>query len=201
MGEFLSRGRLLSRGAEGSFAVLLAGSAAGATAAEAAADTLSDADLAYARLLVATELLAADFYTRAITSKQFRADELKSLQRARFNEQEHYRAVARILSGVGQVPAVASDFDVSYPNGSFASRASIGKLGVKLETAFLGAYLGAVDALETNALKQPLARIAASEAQHLSIFTGFTGGDPIGVSFPSPLTIDEASDALDAFTS
>ena len=70
-----------------------------------------------------------------------------------------------------------------------------------LETVFLGAYLGAVDALQTDALKQPLARIAASEAQHLSVFTELPGGDPVGISFPAPLSIDEASNALDAYTS
>ena len=41
----------------------------------------------------------------------------------------------------------------------------------------------------------------ASEAQHLSVFTGLTGSDPVGISFPAPLSIDEASDALDAYTS
>jgi hypothetical protein len=70
-----------------------------------------------------------------------------------------------------------------------------------METAILGAYLGAVDALHTNALKQPVARIAASEAEHLSVFTRLAGGAPVGLSFPVPLTIDEASDALDAYTS
>ena len=46
-----------------------------------------------------------------------------------------------------------------------------------------------------------MARIAASEAQHLSLFTQLSGGDPVGVSFPRPLAIDEASNALDAFAS
>ena len=67
-----------------------------------------------------------------------------------------------------------------------------------LETAFLGAYLGAVDGSQTRALKQPAARIAASEAQHLSVFARLAGAGPVGLSFPAPLTIDEASDALDA---
>ena len=35
-------------------------------------DTPSDGDLAYARLLVAAELLAIDFYRRALASKKFR---------------------------------------------------------------------------------------------------------------------------------
>lgn len=197
----LSRARVLSRGVKTGAAMLFAGSAAGALATRAAADTIPDADLAYARLFVAVELLADDLYGRTIASKRFHGAELKYLLRARFNEQEHYRTVSQILSGAGQAPAVASDFDFSYPKGSFASRMSIGTLGVRLETLFLGVYLGAVGALQTNALEQPVARIAASEAQHLSIFTAFSGGNPVGVSFPNPLPIDEASGALDGFTS
>jgi hypothetical protein len=197
----LSRAQLFSRGAKGGTVLLIAGSAIGLLADSAAADTISDADLAYARLLVAAELLAADFYTQAIASKQISGDALRYLQRALFNEQEHYTSVSGILSGAGQPPAVAEDFDFLYPKATFGSQASIVKLGVALETAFLGAYLGAVGALQLSALKQPVARIAASEAEHLSVFTRLSGGDPVGVSFPDALTIDEASSALDAFTS
>ncbi len=97
------------------------------------------------------------------------------------------------------MPVVAADFDFSYPRGSFGSKAAIGKVGVTLETAILAAYLGAVDGLQTDELKQPIARIAASEAEHLSVLTRFSRGNAVGVSFPRPLTIEEASDALDAF--
>ncbi len=197
----LSRGRLLSRGLKGGAAVVLSSSVAGSFAGSAAADTISDGDLAYARLLVGAELLASDFYARAIASKQLSRDISKYLKRALFNEQEHYHAVSPILSRAGQTPAVAADFDFSYPKGAFGSKASLAKVGVALEKAFLGAYLGAVDGLQTDALKQPFARIAASEAEHLSLFRRLSGGDPIGTSFPRPLTIDEASDAFDVFTS
>lgn len=197
----LSRARLFSRGAKSGAAFLLAGSVGGFFAGSAAADTIPDDDLAYARLLVAVELLSSDFYARAIASKRLSGDDLKCMRRALFNEKEHYGAVAGILSGAGQAPAAAEDFDFLYPKGAFASKASIARLGVTLETTFLGAYLGAVGGLGTDALKQPVARIAASEAQHLSVFVRLAGRDPIGISFPEPLSIDEASNALDAFTS
>jgi hypothetical protein len=197
----LSRTQLFSRAAKGGAAFLVTGSIVGTLTGSATADVIPDADLAYARMLVGAELLAADFYAHAIGSKQFSGDASKYLKRALFNEQEHYQTVSEILSGAGQTPAAAADFDFSYPSGAFASKASIAKLGVTLETAFLGACLGAVDGLQTSGLKQPVARIAASEAQHLSLFTRVSGGDPIGVSFPSPLTIDEASSALDVFAS
>ena len=197
----LNRAQLLRRSAQGGAVLVFAGSVAGSLGGQAKADVISDADLAYARLLVAAELLAADFYGQAFAAKQFDAEPLKYLKRALFNEQEHYNSVAMILSGAGQAPAVATDIDFAYPKGSFASKASIAALGVSLETVFLGAYLGAIGAVQAVSLMQPLARIAASEAQHLSVFTGLTGRNPVGISFPAPLSIDEASDALDAYTS
>lgn len=197
----LSRAQLLARGTKGGAALVFAGSVAGSFAGPAQADQISDADLAYARLLVGAELLAADFYGHAIAAKQLDGEELNVLKRALFNEQEHYNSVAMILSGAGQPPAVAADIDFAYPKGSFASKASIAALGVTLETVLLGAYLGAVGGLQAPALKQPVARIAASEAQHLGAFTALTGRNPVGISFPAPLSIDEASDALDTYTS
>ncbi|MDX6475612.1 MAG: hypothetical protein QOH95_1123, partial [Gaiellaceae bacterium] len=162
----LSRAQLFSRGSRGGTALLLSGSAVALLAGPAAADAIPDGDLAYARLLVGAELLASDFYTRAIASKRFGGDALKYLKRALFNEGEHYDALSGVLSGAGQPPAVAEDFDFLYPKGTFGSKASIVKLGMTLETTFLGAYLGAVGALQADALKQPVARIAASEAEH-----------------------------------
>jgi|KBSMisStaDraftv2_1062788.scaffolds.fasta_scaffold132154_3 hypothetical protein len=198
----VSRGQLISRGAKGGAALFLTGSLAGSLVDSAvAADTVPDSDLAYARLLVGAELLGLDFYTRAIASKRLSGDALGSLKRARLNERDHYSRIAEILSGAGQTPAVASDFEFSYPNGAFASKASIARLGVRLEATFMGAYLGAVEGLQTSALKQPVAQIAANEAEHLSVFLRLSGRSPIGIALPRPLTIDEASNALDVFTS
>ena len=44
------------------------------------------------------------------------------------------------------------------------------------------------------------ARIAACEAQHAAYFTTLLGGKTFKSSFPDALTIDQVSDALDAYT-
>jgi len=64
-----------------------------------------------------------------------------------------------------------------------------------------GAKGGAVDGLQADALKQPVAQIAANEAEHLSVFMRLSGRSPIGISLPRSLAIDQASNALDVFTS
>jgi demethoxyubiquinone hydroxylase (CLK1/Coq7/Cat5 family) len=164
-----------------------------------ASGPLCDLDLALARLAVAAEILAAAFYTRTIASKQFAGDALKDLKRALFNEREHLTAVSQILAGAGQTPSTVDDFTISFPKGAFASRASIAKLGVALETASVGAYLGAVDAFESSDLKTAAARIAANEAQHLCAFSGLASNRPVGISLPAPIDYATASDLLDAF--
>ncbi len=196
MGTGISRGALLARGG----AALVAGSSLGALAGAARAATLPDGDLAYARLLVASELLALDFYRKAIGSRHFAGAELRSLWLARADEREHYRSAARILTDAGQVPATASDIDFTYPRGSFASRRAIARLGVRLESLFVSAYLGAVGGYQTEALKELAARAAASEAQHLSVFAGEAGGRRVGSAFPRPLPITKVSDVLDRYT-
>ena len=178
---------------------MLAGSVLGfAPAARAGAP--SDNDLAYARLLVAAELLAIDFYGRALASKRVARGAAGQLRRSLADERKHYRAMAATLGAAGQTAATAADINFTYPRRAFASSASIAALGARLEALFLGADLGAVAGFDSDESKLAAARVAASEAQHLSLFTGEVRGVRIGPAFPRALTIDRASAALDAFT-
>lgn len=197
----LTRGQLVSRGVRGGAALLVAGTALGPLAEGAAADPLPATDLAYARLLVGAELLASDFYRQAVAAANAKAGVGRYLKRAAANEQEHYESVAGILRGAGLTPAVSSDIDFSFPKGTFAGEAPILKFARRLEATMLGTYLGAIGGMQTAALKQGLAQIAACEAQHLSYASAVTGGKAFDVSFPPVLTIDQASAAMDAFTS
>ena len=198
-----TRAQLLSRGAKGGATLLVAGGAlAGfADAAPAAADPLPLGDLAYARLLVGTELLAADFYSQAVAASNTGKLVSSYLERAYLNEQEHYQSVAGIPSGAGAAPAVAADFVFSYPAGTFASQGAIVRFARQLEATMLGAYLGAVGGMQTDSFKAGLAEIAACEAQHSAYFTTALGGKAFDLSFPPPLTMEQTSNVLDAYTS
>lgn len=193
----ISRASLLARGGKVAGA-LAAGMAFGGLPLRASAATTPDGDLAYARLLVALELLSLDFYSRAIGAG---GGSQLELRRARAAERRHYDVAAAVLTNEGQVPATAQDIDFSYPRGSFASSGAIARLGVRLESLSLGAYLGAVRSLQTPLYREHSARAAASEAQHLSVFAGAVGGRRLGPPLPAPLSIDRVSDALDAYTS
>ncbi len=200
MSDPITRGKLLSRSAKGGAAFLVAGSALGRFAGTAAADPPLTTDLAYARLLVGAELLASDFYSVAVAAANTGPSVTGYLKRAYANEQEHYQSVAGFISGAGMTAAVAGDIDFSYPAGTFASQGSIVKFARELETTILGAYLGAIAGIQANNFRSGLARIAACEAQHAAYFATANGGRAFTGSFPPALTIDQASNALDAFT-
>jgi hypothetical protein len=176
---------------------LLAAGAALVLAPAAAADTVDDNDLAWLRLLTGAELLGIDFYSAALKARKLRA---KQLQDALAAEHEHYRIVAGLVAGAGATPATADDIDFSYPTGTFESAGATAKLAVALEETFLGAYLGAVAAVDSVALKSTLARVAAAQAQHLAVFKELRGGFPLRPALPGGLTIDRASNLLDAYT-
>lgn len=197
-----TRRGFLSSGAKVGAAVALGGLAAGTAASPAAADTLSDSDLAWARVAVAGELLAIAFYKQLLKAKLVQGtNEQKAIKGALFNEIEHHGAVSEILTGAGQVPALPEDFDYTFPKNAFKTLGAAAKLGLTLETAFLGIYLGGVDRLESSGLKTTFARIGASEAEHLAVFSTVFLRKPAGLSFPVPLDIDAASAALDNYVS
>jgi hypothetical protein len=197
----LSRNALLRHGAVGGGAVVFSSSAAGALAGRACAATVPDSDLAYLRLLVAGELLAADFHARALASGRLRPRSAAVIRKMAADEKAHHAALARLLTDSGQTPAGAGDIDFAYPRGSFGSEPSMMKLAAQIETLVLGAYLGAIENLHTAELRLPIGQIAANEAQHVGALAALAGRAVIGRAFAPSLQIDAASAALDRFES
>jgi hypothetical protein len=146
-----------------------------------------DADLAYLRLLVGVELLTRDFLST------HKGDPLVAQMLA--DDGAHYRALANLLAQAGVQAATADDVDFTYPKGPPL------QLGWKLKTLSLGAYLGALENVQTPAYRLALAQIAANEAQHVSAFAHLLGKPLIGNAFAAALPIASVSDALDGYES
>lgn len=194
----ITRAQLVSRATKGGLALVAGGTLLAATAGTARgtsgvrASTATDTDIA--KLAATAELLAIDFYTRAIRVRKLVGEEREYLIDARDSEEAHYNALAQVLGS-----AAPKDLAFTFPAGAFRSRKSIAKLGVALETAFVGAYLGAVTALESNDLKGVAAQIGASEASHLSVFSDIASDDPVIPAFPKSLTAEQATAAVTPF--
>ena len=117
------------------------------------------------------------------------------------DEKAHYNSLSTLITGAGQVPATSDDINFTYPKRSFGSEASMLKLASSIETLTLGAYLGAVENIQTPQLRLPIGQIAANEAQHVSAMAVAAGKPIIGRAFAPALQIDAVSAALDAYES
>lgn len=190
----MGRGEFLSLGMRGGIALVAGGTVLGAAAGPALGQ--ASGDVAIAKLAATAELLAVDVYTRAIGTGFFKGDVLAYMEAARQNEQDHYDALAAVLGA--EAP---KGVKFTYPAGTFASAASIAKTGVALETAFVGAYLGAVEALKDNDLKGTAALVGANEAQHLATFKRLAAGNTLAPNpaFPESLTAKQATAAVTPF--
>jgi len=186
----LSRSGLLRLGAAGGAALVVP------TGIARAASTPSDGDLAYLRLLVGAELLAADFSRRALHRRQG-----DLFRRARADAQTHYAVLAQLLQDAGQPPAKPGDFGFTYPHRSFSSQASVLRLGRRVARLVLGAYLGAIGAVEDSYFRLRLGQMAANTAQHLAALDRASGRPTVGPALPSALSMNAVSNALDGFES
>ena len=201
MSTEFTRAGLLRRGAVGGGALLVSASGLTAFAGAASAATIPDADLAYLRLLIAAELLALNFQGTALASGKLRHDARPVIRKMRADEKAHYTKLAGVLTAAGGTPATSGDIDFTYPRKSFRSQASILRLAEQIERLLLGAYLGAVENVETPELRLPIGQIAANEAQHAGALAELAGGGVVGRAFAPALQMAAASDALDRFES
>jgi Ferritin-like domain len=195
----LSRGALIRRGALGGAGVL--GSSVGLVAAPTAAAAIPDGDLAYLRVLLALELLLAEYEGQALSSGKLGRRSTALMQQLRRDDLAHAAGLSDLLSGAGQTPTTADDIDFSYPRQGFSSQGAIVKLGWSLSRLAVGGYLGAVEKLETSQLRGPIAQIAANEAQHLSALAQLQGRPLVGKAFAASLSIDAVSAELERYES
>lgn len=182
----------------------LLGAVRGTAFADAPTDSLGAlpaADLAYARLVICFELLEIDFLTNAIQSKHLAGKGLRELHAAIANEEAHYTYLAGVITNAGGTPLTAADVNFSYPPHAYYTAAGVKRLALEIETLTLGSYLGAAGNVATPGFQAGLAQITANEAQHVSAFALANRRPLFAGAFPGPLTIEEASNALDAYTS
>ena len=201
MSGLLSRTELLRRGAGGGAALVASGTGLAALAAPATADAVPDGDLAYLRLLVAAELLKADFASSALRTGKLSGSTARLLRRMRSDDGAHYKRLAALMTDAGQQAATAADIDFSYPSGTFKSTSSIARRGFRIATVALGAYLGAIENVQTSSLRLPLAQIAANEAQQVAALAPLAGRPSVGAAFAPALPIAVVSAALDGYES
>jgi hypothetical protein len=176
-------------------------SAAGAGAATlavpwlSAATAASDTDLAFANFGAAAEFLLKDFYTRAQAAKVVDAHANGALRHGRSASALHAKALSALLAGAGDMAPAEEDFEFQWPEGTFASAASIASTGRTILHAVLGLYQTAAASAGNADYRVLYASLAASLGQQLGALATVAGGvdtEP----FPVALDLESASDAL-----
>ena len=142
------------------------------------------------------ELLLAEYYRRAVATGLFRGSALGALRRAGFDEREHYAALELVLTGAGEAPPVAEDFEFAIPAAAFRTRSTAVRLGLRLERAVLGSYVAAAEAIDNRSIRRVFVRVAASESEHVSALSRLASARPVGGSFPAPLDLEAAGAVL-----
>jgi rubrerythrin len=182
----------------GGGALLASASGLGALAPAAFADGIPDGDLAYLRLLIASELLAIDFYGQI--GGRLGPSHATVAGRIQKDESVHYELLAALMTADGQTPATAGDIDFAYPAGTLKSRKSILGFAKQLEHMLTGAYIDALQNVQTPKYRGTMARILASESQHHGAVAALLGEPVIGKA-PLPVHMDVMSNFLGRYES
>jgi rubrerythrin len=190
----LPRGEFLKRGALGGIALVGSGgilaSVMSSTAFGATSSDISTLQAAYT-----AESLAVYVYTALIKDhRKFKLANLDYFEAARADEIAHRNFLSNAL---GSKTPKGLKFQI--PEKFLKNQTTVLELGVALETAFIGAYLGAVKTLSSTDLKEVAAQVAANEASHYSFFDAAIGGHAVTPALPASATIPQTLVKLKPF--
>jgi hypothetical protein len=163
-----------------------------------AALAATDDELAYANFGLATEFLLKDFYAKTAAAKLVSGGG-RELARGGLNATQHAEALSKLLAGAGQTAAVEEDFEFAWPDGTFANKNSASTAGLKITQPLLGSYLSAAAAISILSYRTLFASMAANLAQQVGALSQLSGRRVVGISFPSAIDVQTASDAIEAY--
>jgi hypothetical protein len=151
-------------------------------------------DLGFLAFGAVAEGASRVFYRTALaTPGLFDAGERRRLAQAGKAKREH---VIRLAAAMGPDAVGGGDFETELPKSSFATRAKALELGERLEELLVGVYLNGAGYSADPGTRLLIARLLTSDAQLLASLRAMSG-KAIGAGLPSPMTTEQAGDALD----
>jgi ferritin-like protein len=189
----IDRAQFLRMGAVSLGAGLLA-APAGVASAQAAPQ---GDDVGYLFFGATGELVSAEFYSRARKARSVSGDLQRRLAAVRTAKRRQFNAFNVIL---GENDAVLpDDFRVVFPEGTFASTRSIGRIGARIEAMLVGVYLSAARDVLDPGTRLVLGQALAFDAQQRAWMRELRGANENPTRMPRPLTLEEAGPTLDEF--
>lgn len=155
----------------------------------------TDDELAYANFGLAAAYLGADYYARALKgAKPTGAG--RTLRSGRSASLAQASALSDLITGAGDTPAAAEDFEFTWPRSAFASAVGTRKTGFGVLRPTLAAYQSAAASVTMASYRVLFASLAASVAQQI----GALGGpSEAAAPFPPALDLEAASAALESY--
>jgi ribosomal protein S12 methylthiotransferase accessory factor YcaO len=195
----VDRGQFLRLGAGGLVAAAATGVMPRAASAGLPAPAPKDDDVAFLSFATLAESTSRDFYRAAFRQA---GTGLSSAQRRHVDRVASAKRghIVRLKAALGGDAPQSSDFVTVLPKGAVRTAARIVALGEQLETLLVRVYLNGVGFAEDPATRLFLGRLLAYDAEQLAWLRGAAGhASPAGLL--SPIDLEPASDALDAFLS
>ena len=173
----VSRGRFLRNAAKGGLVLAGTGGVLASVEGVAFASGPTKSDIDTLKAAYTAESLAVYIYSAIIADfDKFSHPKLKNKDyfvAALGNEKDHK---AFLASALGSKTPTGLKFKI--PPSVTKTGQSLLNTGVALETAFVEAYLGAVETFSSLDLKLVAAKVAANEATHFSFFDAAAGAGP-----------------------
>jgi len=194
----LNRGTFLKNAAKGGIVLATSGGILASVEGVAFAKGPTKSDITTMQAAYTAESLAVIVYGAIIKNfGSFRHPRLQNKDyfvAALQNEKDHKAFLAAAL---GSKTPKGLKFHI--PASVVKSGQSLLNTGVALETAFVEAYLGAVETFSSLDLKMVAAKVAANEASHFSFFDAAAGGHGVLPSLPKTATIPATVKKLQPF--
>lgn len=184
----VSRGHFLRNAARGGIMLATAGGVLASAEGVALAAGPTSSDVSTLQAAYVAESLAVYVYSAILTDfRKFNHPRLSNRDyfvAALRDEREHKALLGRALGA-----RRPSDPKFTIPAAAVSSGEALLRTGVALETAFVEAYLGAVQTFSSTELKVIAAKIAANEASHFSFLDAAAGGHGVLPALPRTATI------------
>ncbi len=173
----VNRGQFLRNAAKGGLVLATSGGVLASAEGVAFASRPRKSDITTLQAAYTAESLAVFLYSAILKDfgsfKHPRLQNKDYFEAALRNEKDHKAFLGKALGS-----RTPKGLKFKIPAGVTSSGQSLLNTGVALETAFVEAYLGAVETFSSLDLKLIAARVAANEATHFSFFDAAAGAGP-----------------------
>lgn len=158
-------------------------------------------DLEILNFALGLENLEQTFYQRAIDANASRkylhgrfAEVLPTL---RDNEAAHVQAIMQTITQMGGTPVITPTF--TFPANVFISPVAFARFAYTLEEIGVGAYLGAVGAIQSRDIRRAAASIYGTETRHAAVLRHLGGFQFSPRYYEGPLTVAEVQGLIAPF--